>query len=266
MWVRTANAEYWWRGTQQAAAYRQKYLEPNNMLASPHWAQMEGLEKHYLLTGDEASRLAVVRVAEVFLGFMPEYYTPGGGDLRIMARFIHGAMLAWRLTPDGDTPAGAAPRDWAARIDFLLGKLRPWQRPDGSYPTGVTCNTTMNYQVGLLNDALIKVHTYYRADPAIVTQVKRAVDFLWRTQWVPAANAFQYLSGGCANVGGTDPTGDLTGLMVSAFGWLWRETGDRAYRFAGDRVFSAGVTQAYLVGSKQFNQAYTSSYHYLGYR
>jgi hypothetical protein len=266
MWVRTANPEYWWRAAQIAIDYRQKYLLPNNYMSSPHWAQMEGLEKHYLLTGDETSRLAVVRVADVFTGFLPEYYTPAGGDVRILARFIHGALLAWRLTPGGDTPAGAQPRDWAARLDFLLARARAWQQPNGGYPVGVTCNTTMNYQVGLLNDALIEVHTYYRADPTIVAQVKRSVDYLWRTQWVPAASAFQYLSGGCANVGGTEPTADLTGLMVSAFGWLYRRTGDRSYRFAGDRVFAATVTQAYLVGSKQFNQAYTSSYQYLGWR
>jgi hypothetical protein len=58
-WARTGNPQYWWRAARFAVDYRAGYLEAEaGYASSPHWAQLEGLEKHYLLTGDEASRVA----------------------------------------------------------------------------------------------------------------------------------------------------------------------------------------------------------------
>ena len=59
---------------------------------------------------------------------------------------------------------------------------------------------------------------------------------------------------------------DLNNLISAGFGWVYRQTGDAKYRAAGDAIFAGGVTQAYLAGTKQFNESYTSSFRYLGYR
>jgi hypothetical protein len=280
-WARTGEATYWWRATQQAATYRREYLEANPAdpyKPSPHWAQLEGLEKHYLLTGDETSRAAVVRVADVLNLFNPSYMTRAVGEGRIAARVVHSALLAWRLTPAGAPwPAGAEGADWGARLERHLAAVFAWQQPDGSYPAdGQVCGGQLNYMVGLLNDALIKTHLYYRPagrapDARVEPAVRRAADYLWRTQWVAAAESFQYASVPCGmnlqgfSVGGPEPAPDLNGLLVTTFGWLSTQGADAAaraeQRARADQVFAGGVARAWLSGSKQFNEHYSSSFH-----
>jgi hypothetical protein len=265
-WVRTGNPTYWWRATRFATVYRTGYVEANGYAASPHWAQLEGLEKHYILTGDEASRVAVLRMAENFTRYLPEYYGSESSESRIMARFILSALLSWRLTPAGQTPTGIAPRDWGAQIDFLLEKNRVWQHADGSYPAKMLCGGQLNYMVGLLNDVLIKTYEQYRQDPRLVDVVRRANDYMWATQWVPSRQLFAYASVACPNVGDQTPANDLNGLFVTSYGWLYKQTGDARYRTAGDAILAGAVQNAVLTGTKQFNQQYTSSFRYLGYR
>src|SRR5687767_14096746 len=65
-YAQTGNAEYLTRANAQALDYRVNYLEANNFTTSSHWSQMEGIELHYLATGDEKSRFAVGQVADLF--------------------------------------------------------------------------------------------------------------------------------------------------------------------------------------------------------
>jgi hypothetical protein len=67
-------------------------------------------------------------------------------------------------------------------------------------------------------------------------------------------------------VGGMTPSPDLNNMLTAGFGWLLKQTGNTQYRDAGEAIFAGGVTQAYLSGTKQFNENYTSSFRYLGYR
>lgn len=272
MWQRTGRAEYAERGDAHVVNYRDVYLVPAAPPygASAHWAQFRGLAIHAVRAGDEKSRTAVVRMAEVLAQVLPEYYTPGGGDLRILARMIEGSLLAWRLTKNGTAlPPETWPRDWAAQIDKLLATAAAWEE-DGSdptrglYPVAVSCWTTMNYQLALLLDALTAAHDLYRPDPAIVAQVRRAADWLWATQW--KGTGFQYLSSSCPNVGGTEIASDLTGMFVGVWGWLARRTGDATYRAQGDAMFVAAVAGAYPQGGKQFNEMFSTSWRYLGRR
>jgi hypothetical protein len=261
-WARSGRPEYWWRATRHAHAYRRDYLEANNYLSSPHWSQLEGVEKHYLLTGDEASRTAVARTADVIWGAVQNNGGLGpSNDPRITGRLVIATLAAWRL---GGAPGVSA--NWAQRLDEAIGRIAAWQTPAGLYPSGpLFCDGQYNFMVGLLNDALMKVHASYRADARLATLLTRSVDYQWSTQWLDGARAFKYSSVRCKD-GGTEPAGDLTPMMVAPFGWAYRHTGDVRYRIAGERVFAAGVEQAALGGSKQFNQAYTSSWQYLGYR
>jgi hypothetical protein len=261
-WVRTGEVEFWKRATAMALSYRRDFLERNAYGASPHWSQLEGLEKHYLLTGDEATRVAVGRVAEQFLKLQPELgITSSWWENRIQARLLQAYFLAWRLQAVGTTP-----QNWAALLDESLTKVLSTQTADGSYRFAALCGGSLNYMTGLLNDQLIKHYTYYKADPRIPGAVQGAVDFLWTTQWVPTAQAFKYNSVACAGVGDETPSPDLNNLMVTGFGWLYTRTGNTVYRDRGDQIFAGGVAGAYLAGTKQFNEEYTASYRYPAYR
>jgi hypothetical protein len=264
MWARTGDPEYWVRSVKQAAAYRRNYLEANNYMASPHWAQLEGVATHYWLTGDEASRTAVSRTADVlwifvYRGNWREW------DPRIYGRVLLAQLLAYRLdgAARGDVQLPAA---WSQRLDTAVSALVNYSEATGRYVTGPEwCGGQANFMIGVLHDALIQAHTYYRADPRIVAAVRRGVDYQWATQWRADAGAFQYVNLTCGG-NTTDPAGDVNGLLVAPFGWLARVTGNAAYRSAGDAVFTVLTRNTWLGGSKQFNQAYALSYRYLGYR
>ena len=274
-WVRTGNAEYWRRGTRFAVSYRVNYLEANWYKPSAHWSQMEGVEKHYLLTGDDSSRTAVLEVAKLFTYFykyldsmQTEPRTVDAwNDDRIRARTVTSLLLAWRLAPAFEAsydPPSYPTRSVAALLDTALTKIASTQSADGADRFGALCNGTMNYMTGQLNDALIKYWLWYKRDSRIPTIVQKSADYLW-TQWVPAANAFQYMEKACAT-GDTTPYADLNNLIVNAFSFTYARTRNAAYRDRGDQAFAGGVNGAWLYGTKQFNQEYTSSFLHLGLR
>ncbi|HEY0971920.1 MAG TPA: hypothetical protein VGE02_13200 [Gemmatimonadales bacterium] len=263
-WVRTGNPEYWRRATELALAYRRDYLEKNRYGSSPHWAQLEGLEKHYLLTGDDASRYAIAEVA----GSAFNYWITRLGrvnlsnfESRIQARVLQAHLLAWRLDAKGTRD-----KDWNALLPSLLDQILSTQRSDGSYRFKATCQESLNYMNGILDDVLISYHSYYRADPRIVDAVRQSVDWLWRTQWLPESRAFRYISAPCEGVGKGGPAPDLNLMFVTGPAWLYRQTGEERYREMADRIFAGGVGRGNLHGTKQFNENYYASFKYLGYR
>jgi len=262
-WVRTGDSRYWDRGTIDAVAYRRDYLEPNGYALQPHNSQLEGLELHYLLTGDERSRYAIARVAELFaliwtpyLGDINDTYVEG----RIQARTLLSHYLAWRLNAVGDSP-----RDWQALMEQDVTKIVQTQQPDGSYRFGAWEGQHSNYMTGLVHDALIKYYTFAQADARIPTALKKTLDWMWATQWVPAARGFKYVSG-AMSTGDETPAADLNMLIVTGYGWYYQLSRDATYRVRGDDIFTGGVDLAWLNGYKQFNQNYTSSFRYLLYR
>jgi hypothetical protein len=275
-WARTGNPTYWMRASRQAADYRVSYLEANAYNSSPHWSQLEGLEKHYLLTGDDASRQAVGRTAGRLIGFInSSYLTRSMGEGRIAARVLHAQLLGWRLTAGGTAIAGYTQTAYGANVEATIGKLVAWQQANGSFPAdGQVCGGQLNYMIGQQNDALIKTFEQYvpattsRAtlQTTIRSLVTKSVDYLWSTQWVATKNAFQYTSVNCSGIGSTTPAPDLNNMISASFAWVYDQTGNTAYLTKADAIFAGGVTQAYLNGSKQFNENYTSSFRYLGYR
>jgi hypothetical protein len=261
LWARTGNPEHWRRATRTAIQYRRDSLEAHNYRPQAHWSHLEGLEKHYLLTGNDSSYGAVLGVAQDMTRFAYALADTVRLDHRHMARVLEAYLLAWRLT----TPQPEA-ATWAAYLSDGVTKVLSTQRPDGSYRSKVFCYESANYMTGILNDVLVRIHDQYQADARIADAVRRAMDFLWDTQMVTApGTTFQYLSGYCEGVGSVNPAPDLNGLIVNGFGWVHRQTGDPAYRDRGDAVLD-GMRWAWFGGSKQFTQAYANSYRYLGYR
>jgi hypothetical protein len=259
-WARTGNVEWWRRGTRCAQTYRVGYLEANNYASSPHWSQLEGLEAHYLLTGDDSSRYAIGRVAQI-LGFwyplLDSIPATKYMEDRIRARTLMSILLSWRVNAGGQSAM------YRAQLDTAVARITHSQSADGSYRFPESCMESVNYMTGQLNDALIKTYLTYKPIPEIPAAVKRSADFLWTTQWLPTRQAFQYVSGTCAAEGNTNPGLDLNNLIVNTFAFTYGQTRDATYRDRADQVFAGAIANTSLDGSKQFNQQYTSSFLYL---
>jgi hypothetical protein len=264
-WARTGNVEYWRRGTSIALSYRRDYLELNNYQTSAHWSQIEGIELHYLLTGDGASRTAVGRVGDVF---NVEYYMADLGNLggpldnRIQARTLMALLTSWKL--NAPTQTGSV---WGTLLPDALNKILSSQDAAGAYRFTNTaqCGYNKPWMVGLLNDALIKYYTSFSADARIPTAIQKANDYMWANDWDAASKNFVYLDGPCPEDEG-GPMPDLNNLIVNGFAWTYQRTGNTVYRDRADEIFAGAVANDWLDGSKQFNQHYTSSYRYLAYR
>jgi hypothetical protein len=286
-YARTGDITYLTKAHQIVLEYRQRYLEPNNYHVPPNWSLVRGLEIHYRLTGDDLSRRAV---AGMFAwGLSPFSDTDGGNpaDLqnenssymenRIQARVLQGALSAFRLNAsftrsDGITFSEA---EWPARLREMLNQILSVQKADGSFSWVQICGGQLNYMVGMLNDVLIEYYRDFEPDPRIPVAVEKANEYLWTTQWIAAEQGFKYASVNCTpnqfgtNVGGMDAAGDLNGLLIASFGWLYQRTGDEKWKTRGDAIMSGLVLQRWAgayASSKQFNQAFAESYRYLGWR
>jgi hypothetical protein len=265
-WIRSGNVEYWKRGTAMAVAYRTDYLEANGYTPSAHWSQMEGLELHYLLTGDEPSRYALGRVGDGFnVPWFMDNLTRLDTEIenRIEARLLQAFLAAWRTNAPSQKGS-----NWATLLPKSLTDILATQGADGAYrftAPNNQCGYNKPFMVGQLHDALIKYYMYFSPDSRIPTAIQKANDYMWTYDWNATAKGFIYLDGPCPGVDGPVAP-DLNNLIVNGFAWTFLMTQDATYRDRADQIFAGAVAGAYLVGSKQFNQEYTSSYRYLGYR
>ena len=144
------------------------------------------------------------------------------------------------------------------------------QAPSGAYlftrPDN-QCGYNKPFMVGLLNDAFIKYYTHFSPDPRIPGAIQRSIDYMWVNDWRAGPRAFVYLGGPCpGHDEGQAPSPDLNNLVVNGFGWTYQQTGNTLYRDRAEQIFAGGVAGAWLNGSKQFNENYTTSFRYLAYR
>jgi hypothetical protein len=178
MWARTGNPVYWHRGVRIAVGYRRGYVEQYNG-ATPHWTQALGLLRHYQLTGDDASRAALQLIWDKAGWWsVPEHLGAAKStdvENRIRARMLQLQHVLWQLA---DTHAERA--RLAATLDASLAVVLGEQAADGRWPVQAAGNQPMPYMDGMLCDALIDLHDGYRADPRLVTVVRRTADDLWR--------------------------------------------------------------------------------------
>lgn len=127
-------------------------------------------------------------------------------------------------------------------------------------------NTTPYHQpfmVALGAEALIQYNRDITKDPEILPLLQAAASALWSKDWDFVSKSFKYYQ----NAGASwEPSLDLNLLIVPMYGWLYKQTGDSTYRLMGDQIFEYGVNGAWLVGGKQFNQNYRSSFNYVEWR
>ena len=262
MWVRTGNSEYWERGTRLVLNYRKDYLEQNNYGTSPHWSQVDGIGLHYLLTGDDQSRVAIKRVTETLSYFRVRLglglKTHASIENRIRARVLMAQLWYWRLA---DEPVAAIGKELEEAYTAVLGA----QEADGSYRFTPYCNQSLNYMDGMLNEALIQIYLHFRRDSRIVTAVEKNVEWMW-TQWVPSAQGFQYVPAICEGVGGINAVPELNGLIINGYAWIYSLKKSPTVAARADAIFKGSVEKSFLTGSKQFNQHYSTSWRYFAWR
>ena len=262
MWARTGNPAYRTHADAIVVCYRDGYLKPARYKAQPHNWQTEGLAVHYWLTGDAASKNALLTlVREVYPVFgaknlVSENYRYWEG--RIQARLLIGALLADQL--------GDRTRNWGAVADSLATMSAALQHADGSYrwPSFASAGqgNQVNFMVGQLNYAFGQYYRLRAKSPGVLAAVKRSLDYLWSTQWCGRGFAYHNKAPCSDKVG----AGDLTGLMVYGWGFYASASGDLRYQTIGDQIFAAGIRGAYLAQPKQFNQQYRETSLYLGLR
>jgi hypothetical protein len=264
-WMRTADPEYWHRANRYLMAWRELYARRHNYSLQPHQMQVEGLELHYLLTGDEESlRAAGVWGANMQNWLGTRYFSGDATEGRIQSRVLQAFVTAYRL----NAPGG---RDWKGLAKQAIDGILAQQRSDGSYRWDITCGEQLNYMAGLINEVMTYYYDHVDADARIPQSIDRSLGFLWNTQWLASDGAFKYNSGSCSGVGGPSPAPDLNLMFVQQWGWMYRRAGDAKYRSQGDAIFAEGVQRAWfgnnmLQANKQFNENYRSSWQYLHLR
>jgi hypothetical protein len=272
---RTGDAKYLNRANAVAVNYRRNYVEAAGYLIQAHWSMMDGLALHYLATGDEASRTAVGRVADLFTGlsYRDDIGTRTRTDNRIQARYIVSLLLAHQIqAPSNGVSAGqiSGGHDWASELRRALPLILSTQDADGAWRLS-DCGdggprTVHPFTTGLLMDALTRYYDLFEADPRIPPAVRRAADYLWANDWLPSSRAFKYIERVCPSEGGPVPAPDLNNLILNGFAWTYKQSGDATYKQRADEIFAGAVTGAWISPAKQFNQVYTSSFRYLAFR
>lgn len=110
-------------------------------------------------------------------------------------------------------------------------------------------------------DALAEV-AYWAFNDAKVASGPQAGKRMWVENVDGHGNgAFRY-----EDINEAAPAPDLNLLIAPTYAWIYRQTGDVAYRNMGDVIFSGGVEGAFLGSGKQFNQNYRLSFSYLKWR
>jgi hypothetical protein len=269
-WARTGNATYLDRADKLAAGDGVAYIERTNYMPQPFLLMMDGVAIHAMLTQDPRYVQAVVRTADYYGQQGGSWYkgigdTTGiGWDNRGQARILSALLDAWYL--GAPSPKGY---NYGVILRDYLNRILSTQSSDGAYRFEDQCYYSKSYMTGMLNDALIRYYDTFEKDPRIPVAVKRSVDYLWNVSWDPTKQAFKYMDYTCSlsgSGGGPTPYADLNNLIVSGFGFVAKTTGDQSYMTKADAIFAGGVNGAWVAGSKQFNQEYTSSYRFLDMR
>ena len=260
-WVRGGGVTYLRRAMSIAVDYREKYLVANQYGSSPHWAQLEGLAMHYWLTGDEASRQAVIRTTDRLTAAFTS-----ANMARADYEWLDGRIQARLLLANSLSSALDAGSSYAAKASEYIGAIASTTNADGSHSWPAFCGQQANYMAALQNDALIKYSELVASDARIPALMKRSLDYLWQKQWSSTGQAFRYISGPCATVNEAELAPDLNMLFLSGFAWYAGQTQDASYRLRADQIALGGLLHAWISPTKQFNQFYYDAFNYLAYR
>jgi hypothetical protein len=266
-WARTGNPLYRARGDQVALSYRKQYIEKNNYNHALWWWMPDGLALHYRFSGDTMSRHAVGRGTKVLEGYFARLNNPLDVNIdgRNRARLLQSYLLSWQLGIPSMIPGVT----WAQRLDSTLTAVINLQGADGAWRDANRCMTQASFLGAMQVEQLTRVYDNYRHDARILPAVKRALDFLWLQVIRPASGpiSFAYVDKDCPSNGDyhSTPAPDLNGFFPGIYAWYGARSGDRTYTAKADTLLRATIAGIYPQGSKQFNQAFGTSWRVLSH-
>jgi hypothetical protein len=268
-------ASSWDTCAQKAqAVYRDTYVIPNNGGVPGYWDFPHGLFQSYSRTGDAASRNAVLLLSK-----NAAFGTSTIGRVNTMVSPALSREISYHLTAyllaravgESQSVVGEA------YVDLGLGHIDQWfvsktfraASGDDVPPAAIGQFYVQPFMVALTAEALIQSYETRSQDVRIPAAVKIAMDWLWANAWNASNQAFSYEVYGPAAgpYQTTSPAPDLNLLIAPAFAWLYKQTGDTAYRDRADAIFAGGVLQACVsCDGKHFNQQYRWSSDYVKWR
>jgi SPP1 family predicted phage head-tail adaptor len=268
-YARTGNATYLDHAHQTVVNYRDSYVIPAldaGSAPAEHWSQMEGLYLHWKLTGDVASKNAVIGTAAKFSQLVFNGYVGTvGSDVepRIQTRVMLALWIAELIDPTNTLA------DWTSVLDGAIAQVLATLGDDGYAAFPSTCGGSLQYMQGMLYDFLGRLYDQrpkvaYNA--TILAKMTTWATWAWATQWRgPSDPSFNYISVDCTDTGSPTSAPDENGQILTTFGWLGKTTADSAWFTKGDQIL-AGMVGADTELYRQFSQNYTSSYRYIGYK
>ncbi len=259
------NSDPYWRDCAQRAihVYRDLYVVPNLGNIPANWNFSHGLTEDSLRFGNEPSKSAVRQLATdgaYARDTTPVLETVDSTMSREVAfpmmAMLNAEKLGFALRPRYFTLVEQA---FGHMNQWFVSKSAPYVRP---------------FMVALTAHALIMNHER-KNDTRTIPTLRKAADELWNNFWLPESGAFKYTnvdtskfdpSAFAYKTGGTEPAPDLNLLIAPIYAYLFFQTGEVTFRDRADQIFAGGVSQAYLVNPKQFNQNYRWSFDYLKWR
>ncbi|HWR49993.1 MAG TPA: hypothetical protein VN428_02730 [Bryobacteraceae bacterium] len=253
-------ADYFRDPSWEPCAYNILGQYRDTLLAQKSWNSgwrvfTKGLRMPYERTGDPRYKDALHVLAT------KSPYAATGGDVRDTfmreTAFILQAYVDDELAGNGRNP------NLERSVAFLLGHF------EAVFETGdfLFHQTFMD---GLAAEALID---YYEltGDPRIPAAIRSMLDWMWENGWDPATNRLVYNpepeGDRCsANNGCQVYKTELINLIVPAFAWYWRLSGDAVYARRGDILFSHSLDTDISYSGKIFSQNYRWSPSYVQWR
>ena len=223
----------------------------NNNGGIPGWKKFaHGLSMNYWRYGDTASKQAVIdlyntgkQVAAQYGQLASTYY------IRELSyginNMIYGELLGQPRHLDLDVSVNA-----------LLGDIDQFfvstpHISDQSFFTGELLQTLISYYD-------------LTSDPRIPPTVKKILDWEWDNGIDKTTYQFSY------DAFFVPPRVSITerfnNLLIPAWAWYWKLTGDDTYRIQGDLLFKNGIDSDRIKYGKWFNQNYDWSFDYVRYR
>ncbi len=245
---------YWLSCAQKAkAVYRDLYVVPASGHVPGYWNFSHGLLEDYLRNRDAKSRQALLLLSEgaAYAGDQtPLEWTVSSEYSREVAYAI--------MTYINAEKAGAPRRARLAKLvdqalahmsEWFVTKRAPYVRP---------------FMVALTAQALI-MYDQQVGDARIKPAIELAANRIWNELWLADRATFVYTDRN-HSTGGMEPAWDLNLLIAPMYGWLYSKTGNSSFIEKGDKIFQGGVSNAWLVQGKQYNQNYRWSFQYLKWR